>query len=153
MKDAGFIEIVKRLLVQKTRKQALEVVSNVGDEYRDLSERLANRIEYKRTTDQNALYWEWVSEVSKHQGETKEETHREAKLSIGCPILFRDNEKFAAFYRRIIAPLDRELRLEAMDFVDVSSVMTTRQFTEFMGEFEKKWRMRGARLTMPELGE
>ena len=154
MKDAGFIQIVKALLAHKSRKQALAYIEeNVGADYRLLSAQLAHRIEYKRTTDQNALYWLWVAEVAAHQGETKEETHREAKLSIGCPILFRDNEKFAAFYRRVIAPLDRELRLEAMDFVDVSSVMTTRQFAEFADEFEKKWRMRGVRLTMPELGE
>lgn len=153
MTDAGFIQIVKRLLAVKSRKEALEVCDNSGADYRDLSQQLAHRIEYKRTSDQNALYWEWVSQVANHQGETKEDTHREAKLSLGCPILFRDNEKFADFYRRIIAPLPREDRLAAMDFIDVSSVMTTRQMTEFMDEFEKKWRMRGVRLTMPEMAE
>ena len=157
MKDAGFIQIVQRLLAVKSRKEALEVCANTGADYRPLSEQLAHRIEYKRTKDQNALYWEWASQVADHQGETKEDVHREAKLSIGCPILYRDDEKFAAMYRQIIAPLPRDsedeeemTRLKMMDWFEVSSIMTTRQFVEFADEFEKKWRMRGVRLTIPE---
>lgn len=161
MTDAGFIQIVKRLLAVKSRKEALEVCDNSGADYRDLSQQLAHRIEYKRTDDQNSLYWKWAGEVAKNQGETKEDTHREAKLSIGCPILCRDSEDFLTMYRQIIAPLPRGpsddekemTRLKMMDWVDVSSVMTTRQMVEFMDEFEKKWRMRGVRLTMPEMAE
>lgn len=150
MTDAGFVEIVKRLLAQNTRKGAREVVASIGGDYRELSERLAERMTFDRTNDQNALLWKWNAEVAKHQGETKEDVHRESKLSIGCPILFRDNEEFAAFYRRVLAPQDRAERLKAMDFIDVSSVMTTKQMSEFMDEFEKKWRLRGVPLTIPE---
>lgn len=150
MTDGAFIEIVKRLLAQRTAKGRDDVLATVGKDYLDLSKQLADRMTFKRTNDQNRLLWEWITQVAKHQGETKEDVHRESKLSIGCPILFRDNEGFAEFYRRVLAPQDRADRLKAMDFIDVSSVMTTKQMVEFMDEFEKKWRMRGVPLTIPE---
>lgn len=149
MNDAGFIEIVKRLLLQKTRREAKTVLASVGSAYAGLTAQLIERMHFDRTLDQNALHWTWCGEVAKHRGETKEDVHREAKLSIGCPILYRDNEKFAAFYRNTLAPRDRDARLAAMDFIDVTSVMTTKQMTEFMDEFERTWRVRGVQLTIP----
>lgn len=151
MNDSGLYLIVRKILDAKSKKKADDYINEyVGNDYLKISRELADRVSYHRTKDQNRLYWEWVGQVASFQGETKEDIHREAKLSIGCPILFRDGEKFAAFYRRVVAPLPRELRLEAMDYIDVSSVMTTKQFSEFADQFEKTWRARGVDLTIPE---
>ena len=50
----------------------------------------------------------------------------------------------------MLALHDRDKRLKAMDFIDVSSILSTKQMSEFMTEFETKWRSEGVALTIPE---
>ena len=96
--DSGLYFLVRKLLNAKTATEAREYIDQyVGDEYLSIARELVARVIYKRTTDQNSLYWRWVSEVGQYTGQTKQEVHREAKLALGCPILFRDNQGFAEF--------------------------------------------------------
>jgi hypothetical protein len=93
-----------------------------------------------RSLEQNRLMWRWLTIIGKHVGQTTEELHREAKLTIGVPILRRDSEAFCGTYDRCIKPLDYERKLEAMDLIDVTSIMSVRQMTEFLDELGRKYR-------------
>ena len=92
-----------------------------------------------RSLEQNRLMWRWLSIIGTHAGQTSEEIHREAKLTVGVPILRRDSEDFCRTYDRCIKPLDYERKLEAMDLIDVTSIMSVRQMTEFLDELARKY--------------
>lgn len=155
MTDAGFIEIVKRLLAQNTRNGAREIVAKVGDEYRDLSGQLAERIEYKRTNDQNALLHQWFKEIADHYGDrsarqVKGECHRD----IGLTYRLRD-PVFAWVWKHTGPLLTPEQQAEYLvsGAVTFSSAMNTATLSEYMDEIERTYRMRGVRLTIPEMAE
>lgn len=85
-----------------------------------------------RSLAQNRTSWKWFTEIGKSEGMTAEEVHRDCKAYVGVPILIRDNQDFAETYNRCIRPLPTETKLEAMDLIDVTKIMTTRQMAEFM---------------------
>ena len=124
--------------------------ANVGADYSELFDRLVKRVSFKRTLDQNSLYWKWISEIARHNGDTKEEVERRLKLSHGCKILCRDNAKFLAFCQKTLKTLPYDEMLEAMDYLNVSSIMTTKQMNEYLNEIEATYRQRGVALTVPE---
>lgn len=153
MKDQGLAFALGRLLACSTETDAKEVLGSIGDDYRQICERVVSRLSFKRTLDQNRLYHVWVSEIAKYFGESKEEVARRLKLQEGCAILCRDDPKFLEFCQTIIKPLPHKKRLESMDYISVSSVMTTKQMLEYMDEIEKKYRLRGVPLTIPYEGK
>lgn len=150
MTDAGSLKLVERVLSAPTKAKAQALREHVGADYLGIFDALLNRLNWKRTLDQNALYHQWLTEIAKHIGETKEETERRCKLSHGCRILCRDSEKFLTFCQKTLKRLPYEEMLEAMDYLNVSSIMTTSQMAEYMDEIERTYRGKGVRLTMPE---
>lgn len=153
MTDAGFIEIVKRLLAQNTRKGARDIVAKVGDDYRALAGQLAERIEYKRTKKQNNLIHQWFGEVAEHMGEEEDWVKAREKYEIGLPIIFKDDPDEIDRWKRFMAPLNYEARIYMMMKIPLTSLLDTKQMALFSDEFEKKWRMRGVRLTIPEMAK
>ena len=57
---------------------------------------------------------------------------RECKLSVGCPILYKSKLAFARVYDNTLRIMDRERRLQAMDLISVSSIMSTAQCTNYI---------------------
>ena len=105
----------------------------------------------KRSLDQNALLWRWNDEIAKHFGDrTADDVHRENKLLIGCRILVRDDPDFAEFVTNL-SGLTYEQKLQAMDYLAVTSIMTTRQLSEFMDTVHRKFSQQGVMLTDPEM--
>jgi hypothetical protein len=105
----------------------------------------------KRSLDQNALMWRWNDEIAKHFGDrTADDVHRENKLLIGCRILVRDDPDFAEFVTNL-SGLTYEQKLQAMDYLAVTSIMTTRQLSEFMDTVHRKFSQQGVMLTDPEM--
>lgn len=84
-----------------------------------------------RTIDQNSTSFMWYGEIAKQTGETAEEVHRRCKLDYGIPIL-RRREDFEAVYERCLIGQDREQQLEAMKYIDVTSIMSVREMGEYM---------------------
>ena len=102
-----------------------------------------------RTNPQNDLLWKWNEEIARHRGDdTAQGIHRENKLLIGCPILMRD-DGFRAFVQRL-SGLTYEQKLEAMDYVSVTSRMSKKQMAEYLDAVFAKFSARGVRLTDPE---
>lgn len=103
-----------------------------------------------RTNPQNDLLWKWNEEIARHRGDVSAiDVHRENKLLIGCPICMR-NDAFRAFVSKL-SHLTYSEKLEAMDFVPVTSRMTKKEMQEFMDGVERKFRAQGVPLTDPEM--
>ena len=103
-----------------------------------------------RTNPQNDLLWKWNEEIARHRGDmTAMEVHRENKLLIGCPICMR-NDAFKAFVGKL-SHLTYEEKLEAMDFVPVTSRMTVKEMSEYMDAVHAKFTAKGVRMTDPQM--
>ena len=102
-----------------------------------------------RSTPQNDLLWKWNEEIARQRGDmTAQEVHRENKLLVGCPILMRD-PAFKDFVSRL-SGLTYEQKLEAMDFVGVTSRMTKKEMSEYLDTIHSKFASRGLTLTDPQ---
>jgi len=150
VKEFALISLIRRVLSAKTKGAAMEIVGNVGDEYLPIIQEIVARITFKRTLDQNSLYYKWVSEIAKQTGETELEVRRYVKLIIGCKILVDDDEDFKAFCQMALKPLSYAKCLEAMDYVSVSSLMNTKQMNRYMEQIERHYRGQGYSLTQPK---
>lgn len=103
-----------------------------------------------RTDSQNALIHKWFGEIAKQTNESADQVKRECKFYQGCPILMAEDPLFVAFVEKI-AHLTTEEKIAAMDYVSVTSVMTTKQLSKMCDAVQRKYLGQGLRLTDPEL--
>lgn len=103
----------------------------------------------KRTLSQNALLHKWFTEIAKQTHSTPDQVKRECKFYQGCPILMADDPQFVGFIRNL-SHLTIEAKIAAMDYVSVTSVMTTAQLSTFSDAVQAKYLAQGVRLTDPE---
>lgn len=87
----------------------------------------------RRTTAQNRLIYKIYQRIGKTlYGGDESHARNECKLRIGCRILYRDSKDFAETFDRVIRPLSHETRMQAMNLISVSSIMTINQSTEYI---------------------
>jgi len=104
-----------------------------------------------RTKDQNALMWLWATEAAEQYGDrTASDVQREWKLRFGVPILREDSAEFRDTYDRLIKPLTYEAKVEAMTFIDVTSILKVRQMVRFLDTVQRECLEHGLRLTDPD---
>lgn len=104
-----------------------------------------------RTGQQNALQWLWATEAATQLGDRPaEEIQREWKLRHGVPILREDNADFRESYRLTIKPLSYAQKLEAMRFIDVTSLFKVRQMVRFLDAVGQECAEQGIKLTEPD---
>ena len=93
-----------------------------------------------RSLDQNWVSHGWYKKVSLEEGEyTPEEIKRLCKLHFGVPILRADDEAFNAWCVNVIDLLPYESRVEAMEHLPVTSIMTTKQMSLYMEHMQKHY--------------
>ena len=103
-----------------------------------------------RTTPQNRLVFQWYGDIAKQLGDrTVVDVRRECKLTIGVPIM-RAVDGFRDMYDRLIKPMLYADKLEMMEWVPVTSLMTTSQLTEYLDTISVVYSAQGVRLTDPE---
>lgn len=118
------------------------------------------RDEADRSEAQNRTCWMWYGEAARQgllepqwhpeRPPTPEDAHREAKLRCGVPILRRDSEPFRDVYDRLIKPLPIEEKVQAMDLINVTSIMSKDQASEYMDAvWDHFASVKGGRLTRP----
>jgi len=93
-----------------------------------------------RRLAQNRLLHMWCSEASKQGHEyTPEQVKSIAKLRWGVPILLAENEDFAAYWARVspIFPTYEERWEILMPRTPVTSEMTVKQMSQFLGDFQR----------------
>lgn len=94
------------------------------------------RVSYKfgrdRSLDQNALSHAWYEQIGQATGDTAEAVKRRCKMLYGVPILRADCADFSAWCMAALDPLGYENRIEAMKWVDITSLMTLDQMTRYL---------------------
>jgi hypothetical protein len=107
-----------------------------------------------RSTAQNRLQHMWMKEISEQKGDiTPAEARAYCKLTIGVPILREQNEAFRLRYDEILKPLSYEQKLAIMSEplnLPVTSLMSTKQLTEYLEGIIRHFGQQGIVLTMPD---
>lgn len=89
--------------------------------------------EKRRSTAMNRLIYKLYQRIGKTlYGGDESHARNECKLRIGCRILYRDSKEFALTFDNVIRPLDHETRMNAMNLVSVSSIMSVKQGSEYI---------------------
>lgn len=102
-----------------------------------------------RTNDQNALVHRWFADIAKQTHSAIDQVKRECKFYQGCPILMADDPLFCAFLKHL-KDLTLEEKIAAMDYVSVTSVMTTKQLSQMGDAMRAKYLPQGIHMTDPE---
>lgn len=104
-----------------------------------------------RSLDQNAISHAWYEQVAR---ELREDdalgVKRYCKLHHGVPILRAEDEDFRAMYDAAFKRLSYEQKLKAMDYLPVTSIMTTAQLSRYLEEVQEDFARRGVRLEFPQ---
>lgn len=107
-----------------------------------------------RSTAQNRLQNMWFKEIAEQKGDiTPAEARAYCKLTIGIPILRDQNEAFRIRYDEIVKPLPYEQKIAFMSEplnLPVTSLMNTKQFTEYLDGIIRHFGEQGIVLTMPD---
>lgn len=107
-----------------------------------------------RSNAQNRLSHMWMNEISDQKGDiSPEEARAYCKLTIGIPILRSQNEAFRERYDEILKPLSYEQKLAIMSEplnLPVTSLMSTKQLTEYLEAIIRHFGEQGIILTMPD---
>ena len=150
MNDAGLHHILRTILDAKTKTKARDIIGQIGQDYHAIARELVERIVFKRTLEQNALYYKWISEISKQTKEGEIEVRRFVKFTFGLPIIFRTMPEHGELCKRRLGAMDYDEKLKLMDLFAVSSLMKTSEMTEYMEQIEMFYRAKGVQLTHPE---
>jgi len=109
----------------------------------------------RRSVEQNRLQRKWIAEIAEQSGHTQEEVRALIKLTIGVPILRRENEAFRLKYDEAVKPLSYEQKIalmgEPLD-MPVTRLMTVKMHTEFLDAIYRDFTEKGYQLTSPEHG-
>ncbi len=107
-----------------------------------------------RSTAQNRLLHKWMGEIAEQKGDvTADEARAYCKLTIGVPILRQQNAAFKERYDEILKPLSYEQKLAIMSEplnLPVTSLMSTKQLTEYLEGIIRHFGEQGIVLTMPD---
>lgn len=107
-----------------------------------------------RSSPQNKLQRLWMAEIAAQLGDrTPEEARGECKLMFGVPILRAENEAFRLEYDAHIKPLPFASKLALMMepiSLPITSIMTTRQKTNYLDTVHRHYSELGIILTNPE---
>jgi hypothetical protein len=107
-----------------------------------------------RTKAQNRVQHMWMKEISEQKGDvTPEEARAYCKLTIGVPILRNQNAAFKERYDEILKPLSYPQKLALMSEplnLPVTSLMSTKQLSEYLEGIIRHFGEQGIILTMPD---
>lgn len=106
------------------------------------------------STKQNKTQFMWFKEISEQKGDTTaQEVRAYCKLVIGVPILREQNEAFRIRYDEVLKPLSYEMKLSIMGEpfnLPVTSLMSTKQMSEYMDAIFRHFSSQGIVLTIPD---
>lgn len=105
-----------------------------------------------RSLDQNAISHAWYEQVAR---ELREDdalgVKRECKLLYGVPLLRAEEAEFRAKYDALVrGRFDYAEKLELMDWLPVTSLMTKDQLSRYLDAMQKAYDKRGVSLQFPE---
>lgn len=97
----------------------------------------------KRSLNQNDMKEQQVAVIAEQlYGGDEDYARREAKYLCGVPILYRDDPKFKMVCDKALSNLTHEERIEAMEFMPVTSLMSKSQMKEYIDKVFDKYASR-----------
>jgi hypothetical protein len=104
-----------------------------------------------RSLDQNDMFYALYQQVAEQKDdESIRDVRRYCKLHFGVPILRASVPGFKAMYDKAIRDhLEYEEKLEAMDFLPVTRLMTKKQGTEYIDTIIREFSKQGYSLIHP----
>jgi len=104
-----------------------------------------------RTLKQNKLAFLWHKVRSTFNGHTINYDRRFCKLTYGVPLLLADSShsEFQEFYYNALLILPYEELIQAMEFVPVTRIMSTKLFAEYLDVTDKESANQGIILPKP----
>ena len=90
-----------------------------------------------RRSKQNRLSWLWYTELGKMTGHGKDYEHQRCKLNHGIPIL-REDADFNQWWEDTLGHLIYEQQLLAMQHMDVTSLMSVREFARYLTAIDEE---------------
>lgn len=95
----------------------------------------------QRSLDQNALSHTWYEQIARELGDqTALEVKCLCKLTQGVPILRAENDEFRELYDRVIKNrMSYEEKLEIMQWLPVTSIMTVQQLNQYLEAMRAYW--------------
>lgn len=102
-----------------------------------------------RRLKQNRLSFLWYREIGKQSGNGEIYERNYCKLTFGVPLLRKDT-KMEKFIIEVIDPLPYESQLGAMEYLNVTSLLSVKDFAEYLGDIDRTAAEQGFILTHPE---
>lgn len=125
-------------------------VIKMGDNFYPITLQVFKGNKKHRSLKQNDLVHMWYREIADQtEDSTPLDIKRYCKLNFGVPILLEDDD-FRVKYNAVMDDIPYETQLEAMDLIDITSAMTTKQMGEYLDQMEYEFIPAGFQLTNPE---
>ena len=107
--------------------------------------------ERKRSLEQNNHFHALYAQIAQQwDGMTQKDVTRHCKLHYGIPILRRDDEDFRNVYDKSLKKLEYVEKLQAMDYMSVTRLFSTKQGVEYIDEINREFTEQGFLLVPPE---
>jgi hypothetical protein len=104
-----------------------------------------------RSLSQNDTMWLWATEASRQRGDmSSDEVQQEWKLIYGVPILREEEASFREVYDEALKGQPYPVKLKAMRFLPITSIMSVKQMTKFLDTVQRECAEQGIRLTDPD---
>ena len=92
-----------------------------------------------RSLDQNAISHVWYAIIATVENQdTAREVKYLCKYNLGVPIL-RENPEYSQMIEKILGPLDYESRVEAMEYLRVSSLLNKEQMSRYLEAIQRHY--------------
>ena len=104
----------------------------------------------KRSLAQNRLIYLHFSQIAEQMFETPTETRARLKLLYGVPILLAENKTFAERWLGVTENLSHEQKLQAIQLIPITSIMTVKQLSKFIEAYMTDHELSGIVLAHPE---
>lgn len=106
--------------------------------------------EKNRTAEQNALSHAWYLQLQKELREDSALGYKcFCKLHFGVPILRAEDAEFRKVYDDVIKQLSYEKKLEVMQILPVTSIMKTKQLSQYLEAMQAHYFKQGVKLEFP----
>lgn len=105
--------------------------------------------EEKRRGKQNRLSFLWYDLLGSMTGHGKDHERNLCKLHNGIPILREDGD-FNAYCEQVLDVLPYEAQVLAMEYMDVTKLMTVREFSNYLNTVDQRAVNNGYQLPHPD---
>jgi hypothetical protein len=126
-------------------------IFNMGEKFYPITIQVFKGKQKHRSLEQSAVCHIWYRQIAQQaEDRTPEQVECECKLYFGVPILRADSEDFRRMYDKVIKLHPDETKLKIMRFLPVTSLMNTKQMSEYLETIHYEYSSEGFDIEFPE---